>query len=253
MNWKYVNKYFISLQEIWDERNIIKFRSNRILGDVEKEFDLNDFYESTFSLTKQLNEYNDDNEEIIHIRNAINSYIKNHKDKSTLPDLNKLDKRTKKLIYKIREELKEVKKEIDNMGDSGITTKVIENKRIRKKDENNYVSEGEDYNQLKNEVNFLEREYRQPNLSSVNTYKNKRKINELYEGLKLRSILLVFLSLVIIISGTVPIAFTVLCSVVSFETFIRSYQYIKLIMKLHLFTLYRIMKYDLIVCFIIYI
>ncbi|WBY55827.1 fam-b protein [Plasmodium yoelii yoelii] len=195
--------------EIWHERNIIKFRSNRILGDVEKEFDLNDFYESTFSLTKQLNE------------------------QSTLPDLNKLDKRTKKLIYKIREELKEVKKEIDNMGDSGITTKVIENKRIRKKDENNYVSEGEDYNQLKNEVNFLEREYRQPNLSSVNTYKNKRKINELYEGLKLRSILLVFLSLVIIISGTVPIAFTVLCSVVSFETFIRSCQYIKLIMKVY--------------------
>ncbi|CAD2112704.1 Plasmodium exported protein, unknown function [Plasmodium vinckei petteri] len=119
----YINKYFISFQElhfvnersIYLGRDIIKFKNNRILANVDNQFDLNNFYESTFSFANQFNDYNYDEEEITNIRNAIDSHIKEHKENNTLPNLNNVDKKTKKLIYELQKELEYVKKEIDNI------------------------------------------------------------------------------------------------------------------------------------------
>ncbi|VTZ76143.1 fam-b protein [Plasmodium yoelii] len=167
--------------ELCLERDVINFRNNRILADADNRFDLNSFYQSTLSLANQLNDYNDDDEEIIYIRNAINSQIKKHKESNTLPDLNNVDKKTKKLIGELRKELEEVKKELDNKRNSEIAIQPIQDKRITKKDENISVSEYEDFNKLENEENFLESEddnfedeYNK--IKSSNNYK-KFKIN----------------------------------------------------------------------------
>ncbi|CDU17377.1 fam-b protein [Plasmodium yoelii] len=79
--------YFVNERSICLERNITKFRNNRILADVDNQFDLNDFYQSTLSLVDQFNDCNDD-EEITNLRNIIDSQIKKHKESNTLPDLN---------------------------------------------------------------------------------------------------------------------------------------------------------------------
>ncbi|VEV54907.1 Plasmodium exported protein, unknown function, partial [Plasmodium vinckei vinckei] len=56
--------YFINERKIYLERNIINFKNNRILADAYKQFDLNNFYESTLNLANQFNDYNDDDEDI---------------------------------------------------------------------------------------------------------------------------------------------------------------------------------------------
>ncbi|ETB56406.1 hypothetical protein YYC_05834 [Plasmodium yoelii 17X] len=195
--------------ELYLERNITNFRNNRILADVDNRFDLNDFYQSTLSLENQLNDYNDDNEEIIYIRSAIDSHIKKHNESNTLPDLNNVDKKTKKLVNELRTELEEVKKELDNIGDSEITIKHIRDKRITKTYENNSVSEGEYYNQLKNEVNSLETEYKQFDFSN-NHFENKQKLNKMLKGLIMRGLLMMFLSLAILLSGWIQIPFVII-------------------------------------------
>ncbi|VEV55374.1 Plasmodium exported protein, unknown function [Plasmodium vinckei vinckei] len=81
----------------------------KILSDADNQFDLNNFYQSTVSLANQFNAYNDD-EEIINLRNIINSHVKNYKESNTTPNLNNLDGKTKKLIHKIQKELNEAKK-----------------------------------------------------------------------------------------------------------------------------------------------
>lgn len=191
--------------------NVINFRNNRILVYADNEIDLNEFYQSTLSLASQLGDCVEGNKEISHLRNIIDSHIKKHKENATLPNLNNLDKRTKKIIYKLQKELEEVKKELDNKSNSEITTKLIQDKIITKTGENNSVSEYEDFKQLE----------------------NIRKMDKLYKGLKLRAMLVVFLSLVIILSGSINIAFFIMSLLLSVETFIRSYQYIKLLFKLY--------------------
>ncbi|EUD74082.1 hypothetical protein YYG_00029 [Plasmodium vinckei petteri] len=107
--------HFVNERSIYLGRDIIKFKNNRILANVDNQFDLNNFYESTFSFANQFNDYNYDEEEITNIRNAIDSHIKEHKENNTLPNLNNVDKKTKKLIYELQKELEYVKKEIDNI------------------------------------------------------------------------------------------------------------------------------------------
>ncbi|VTZ79814.1 fam-b protein [Plasmodium yoelii] len=152
--------YFINKRNVYHERNITNFRNNRILADADNQFDLNDFYQSTLSLANQFNEYDDyvDDEEMSFIRNAIDSHIKKHIKSNTLPDLNNVDKKTKKLINELRTELKELKKDLDNKTNSEMGIQPIQDKRITKKYGNISVSEHEDFKQLENEGNFLESE-----------------------------------------------------------------------------------------------
>ncbi|ETB63240.1 hypothetical protein YYC_00079 [Plasmodium yoelii 17X] len=133
--------YLVNERSVYLERNVINFRNNRILANAENQFNLNDFYQSTLSLVNQFN----DNDELRYIRNTINSQIRKHKKKNTLPNLNNVDKKTKKLIDEIQKEL-EVKKEFGNKKDYKLIIQPIHDKRIIKKDENNSVSEHENYN-----------------------------------------------------------------------------------------------------------
>ncbi|KEG01645.1 fam-b protein [Plasmodium vinckei vinckei] len=174
--------YFINKRNIYLERNIINFKNNRILSDAEKQFDLNNFCESTLSLVNQFNDCNDDDKNIINIRNLINSHINKCKESNILLDLNSVDEKTKKLIHKLRNELEKVKQEIDNIRNSELETQPIQNKRITIKYENNSVSEHEDFNELENcetiledECDNFEDEYNE--ITSSNTYK-EIKINE---------------------------------------------------------------------------
>ncbi|CDU19653.1 hypothetical protein YYC_05808 [Plasmodium yoelii 17X] len=147
--------YFVNERDIYLERNINNFRNNRILADVDNQFNINDFYQSTLSLANQFNDYNDgdDDEEMIFLRNIIDSQIKKHKENNTLPDLNNVDKKTKKLINGLRTELEEIKKEFDNKRNDELAIQPIQDKIITKKDENNSVSEHENFRQLENYEN----------------------------------------------------------------------------------------------------
>ncbi|CAD2096378.1 Plasmodium exported protein, unknown function [Plasmodium vinckei brucechwatti] len=147
--------YFINKRSICLERNVTNFRNNRELSDVDNQFDLNDFYQSTFSLVNQLNDCNDDDEEITNLRNAIDSHIKNHKENNTLPNLNNLDGKTKKLIYKIQKELNEAKKELDNIGNDELSIQPIQDKRVIKKNENNFEIDNNKFNNEYNEIKSI--------------------------------------------------------------------------------------------------
>ncbi|CAD2102399.1 fam-b protein [Plasmodium vinckei] len=174
--------YFIYERNICLERNVPNFRNNRILADPDNYFDLNDFYQSTFSLVNQLNDCNDDDEEITNLRNMIDSHIKKDNEGNILLDLNNVDRKAKKLIHKLRNELEKVKKEIDNIRNGELETQPVQNKRITIKNENNSVSEHEDFNELENyetawedEYDDFEDEYNE--ITSSNSYK-EIKINE---------------------------------------------------------------------------
>ncbi|SCL90899.1 Plasmodium exported protein, unknown function [Plasmodium chabaudi chabaudi] len=150
--------YFINERNIYLERNIIYFRNNRILTDADKQFDLYDFYQSTSSLANQFNDYNDDDDKITNLRNIINSHIRKHKENNTLPNLNNVDKKTKKLIYELQKELEETKKELDNIRNDELAIQLIHDKKIIKKYKSISVSKRENLKQLENEGNFLETE-----------------------------------------------------------------------------------------------
>ncbi|CDU19171.1 hypothetical protein YYC_02086 [Plasmodium yoelii 17X] len=205
--------YFVNERDIYLERNITNFRNNRILADVDNRFNLNDFYQSTLNLVDQFNDCNGD-EEITKLRNIIDSQIKKHKESNTLPDLNNVDKKTKKLINELLTELEEVKKEIDNKRNDEMAIQPIQDKRITKKDENISVSEHEGFNQLENEGNFLE--------TANNKFKDeyhKIKGNKQYRTFKINEdikrdevgtfrramMLAVTLFLVVIASGTMQL------------------------------------------------
>ncbi|SCL97200.1 Protein of unknown function (DUF2031), putative, partial [Plasmodium chabaudi adami] len=107
-------------------------------------------------IASQFNDYNDDEKDIIHFRNAIDSHIKKHKENNTLPNLNNVDRKTKKLIYELQKELEETKKEIDNIRNNKLVIQPIQDKRRIKKDENIPVSDHEDFKQLEISENALE-------------------------------------------------------------------------------------------------
>ncbi|CAD2110625.1 fam-b protein [Plasmodium vinckei] len=149
--------YFINETNKYLEKNIINFRNNRVLADADNLFDLNNFYESTFSLANQFSDYIDDDEEITNLRNAIDSHIKNHKENNTLPNLNNVDGKTKKLIYELQKELEKVKKEINNIRNAKLAIQPIQEKGIIEMDENISVSNHEEdiLETNRNEINNI--------------------------------------------------------------------------------------------------
>ncbi|CDU19201.1 hypothetical protein YYC_04143 [Plasmodium yoelii 17X] len=181
--------------ELCLERNIKFFRNNRILADIDNQFDLSDFYQSTLSLVNRFNngnDYNDGNddndysdyeEEIMHLRDTLDSHIKMHKENNTSSDLNNVDNnKAKKLIDELRKELEEAKKELDNRRNGELEIQPLHNKRITKKNENIYVSEHEDFKQLEIYENVLENkntnfEDKYNEITSKENYK-KLKVNQ---------------------------------------------------------------------------
>ncbi|CAD2085930.1 fam-b protein [Plasmodium vinckei lentum] len=150
--------HFVNERSTYLERDIIKLKNNRILADTDNQFDLNNFYGSALSLANQFSDYigDDNDEEMIRLRNIIDSNITKHKESNTLPNLNNVDKKTKKLIYELQKELEEAKKELDNIRNNELAIQPIQDKRIIKKDENIPVSEHESFKQLENSENILE-------------------------------------------------------------------------------------------------
>ncbi|CAD2099558.1 fam-b protein [Plasmodium vinckei lentum] len=181
--------YFINETNKYLEKNIINFRNNRVLAYADNLFDLNNFYESTFNLANQFNDCNDNDEEIINLRNAIDSHIKNHKENNTLPNLNNVDEKTKKKIHKLQKELEEVKKELDNIRNGEIPIQPIQEKGIIKMDDNISVS---DY-----EEDISEKRRKKANITK-NLEKEKMKLFK-------QSLLLVVGALVIVGSGAMKL------------------------------------------------
>ncbi|SCL82206.1 fam-b protein [Plasmodium chabaudi chabaudi] len=134
--------YFMNERNIYLERNIINLINNRILADADNQFDLYDFYESTLSLANQFSDFDHD-EEMIRLRNIIDSHIKKHKENNTLPNLNNADKKTKKLIYELQKELEETKKEIDNIRINELEIQPMQDKRVIKSN-NNFLEADDD-------------------------------------------------------------------------------------------------------------
>ncbi|SCM01100.1 Protein of unknown function (DUF2031), putative [Plasmodium chabaudi adami] len=207
--------YYVNERSIYLERNVINFRSNRILADTDNQFDLNNFYESTLSLANQFSEYIDvDDDEITNLRNDIASRIKNHKENNTLPNLNNLDKKTKKFIHELQKELEETKKELDNIRNSELAIQPTQDKRIIKKDENNFVSEHENFKHLENEGNFLkiedynfEDKYHE--ITSSDIYKEKkiyRKLRKVGKNLFKNMVVFIVGSFMIVSSGSFDVA-----------------------------------------------
>ncbi|EAA15180.1 hypothetical protein [Plasmodium yoelii yoelii] len=194
-----VNKYFISFQElyfvndrgIYLERNVINFRNNRILSDADNHFDLNEFYQSTLNLANQFNEYNDDDKEIVYIRNAINSHIKKCKESNTLLNLKNVDIKAKKIINKFRKELEKLTKELDNKINDELGIQSIHDKIIIKKDENSSVSKHEDFKQFEND------KYNE--ITSSSNYK-KLKTNRNLKKKVIKCILACLASIVIVLA-----------------------------------------------------
>ncbi|VEV54396.1 fam-b protein [Plasmodium vinckei vinckei] len=158
--------YHINETSIYIERNIINFKNNRILGDTDNQFDLNNFYESTLSLANQFNDYNDDDEDIIYLRNIVDSHVKKYKESNTTANLNNLDGKTKKLIHKIQKELNEAKKELDNERNGELSIQPIQDKRVIKKSENIFKIDEDKIND----------KYKKITLS--NCYKKLKKISK---------------------------------------------------------------------------
>ncbi|CAD2099594.1 Plasmodium exported protein, unknown function [Plasmodium vinckei lentum] len=177
---KHEELYFIKERNIYLERNTINFKNNRILADADKQFDLNNFYESTLSLANQFSDYIDDDKKIANLRNIIDSRIKKHKEKNSLPNLNNVDEKTKKLIYELQKELEEVKKELDNIRNDKIPIQPIQTKRIIIKGEKIYVSEHEGTSQLKNGRNLLDKKHNKVGSSSKNKLKKKNNNKDVF-------------------------------------------------------------------------
>ncbi|SCL86093.1 Protein of unknown function (DUF2031), putative [Plasmodium chabaudi adami] len=148
--------YFINERNIYLERNIINFRNNRILADADIQFDLNNFYQSTLSLAYQFNGYKDDDKEITNLRNIIDSHLEKYKENNALPNLNKVDKKTRRLIHELQKNLNEAKKEFDNKRNSELAIQLIHDKKIIKKYKNISVSKHENLKQLETEDDDFE-------------------------------------------------------------------------------------------------
>ncbi|ETB56440.1 hypothetical protein YYC_05585 [Plasmodium yoelii 17X] len=145
--------YSVNDRGIYLERDVINFRNNRILADVDNRFDLNEFYQSTLSLASQLGDCIEGNKEIAHLQNIIDTHIKKNKGSNTSLDLKTVDSKTKKLINELRTELEEVKKRVANKRNDELAIQSIHEKKIEKKDENSSMSEHEDFKQLENNEN----------------------------------------------------------------------------------------------------
>ncbi|SCL83849.1 fam-b protein [Plasmodium chabaudi adami] len=181
---------------VYLERNIINSRNNRILADVDTQFDLNNFYESTLSLVNQFSDYIDDDKEMIRLRNIIDSHMTKHKENNALPNLNNINRGTKKLINKIQKELNETKKELDNKKIGKLSTQPIHDKRIIINN-NNFLEVDDDkflIEYLKNESSDYYSELKEA---------SKYKISKSERNLIIKAMLWTIAFFVIVASGEV--------------------------------------------------
>ncbi|SCL91470.1 Protein of unknown function (DUF2031), putative [Plasmodium chabaudi chabaudi] len=77
-------------------RNVINFRNNRILADVDNQFYLNNFYESNLNLVDACND-----DEIKCIQYVIDKHVKKFKVSSMLFELKGINMGMKFLIHKV--------------------------------------------------------------------------------------------------------------------------------------------------------
>ncbi|SCL89804.1 Protein of unknown function (DUF2031), putative [Plasmodium chabaudi adami] len=185
--------YYVNEKSIYLERNVIHFRNNRALADADNQFDLYDFYQSTLSLANQFSDCDGDDEEITNLRNIIDSHLKKHKENNALPNLNKVDKKTRRLIHELQKELEGVKKELDNIRNDKLEIQPIQDKRIIKRDENMFVSEHENFRKLENEHNWIDS-------SSKNELKNNPEMKKDIKKFFKKALLLSGFFLVLLIS-----------------------------------------------------
>ncbi|KEG02410.1 fam-b protein [Plasmodium vinckei vinckei] len=212
--------YYVNERSIYLERNIIYFRNNRILADPYKKFDFNDFYKSSLGSGYQFDGYNDD-EEITNLRNIIDSHITKHKESNKTPNLNNMDDETKKLIYELRKDIEEIKKEINNKRNGKPEAQSIENKKLAKKCKNNPVSKDANFEELENEQNdeIVSR--------SDNKLETDPETRKSIKKLVKRGLVLAALSLGFIISGGLTIPFIVIVTLLSFDTIKKLLRYTK--------------------------
>ncbi|CAD2084034.1 fam-b protein [Plasmodium vinckei lentum] len=215
--------YFVN-ESIYLERNAINFRNNRMLADVDNQYDLNELYQSTLSLANQFNDWNGDNKEMTNLYNIIDSHIKKHKENNTLPNLNNVDEKKKKIIYEFRKEIEKAQKEFENIRNDELEIQPIQNKRITKKDGNISVLEFKDFKQFEKEGKFLEAkddkfedEYNE--IISRNNYKEYKHNKKFKKMLKkiLRIVGMATTFLAIILTGGLIIPFILLITRDSFD------------------------------------
>ncbi|KEG05093.1 fam-b protein [Plasmodium vinckei vinckei] len=162
--------YNVNERNIYLERNIINFRNNRALADVDYQFDLNDFYESNSGFPNQLNGRNVDDKGNIYLRNIRDSHINNHNESTALPNLNNEYEDANMLLQEMRKELEETRKELDNIRNSKLAIQPIPDKRVIKKNENNSVQEYQGVKQMENYEHILETQDKYNENSSSNNH-----------------------------------------------------------------------------------
>ncbi|CAD2091031.1 fam-b protein [Plasmodium vinckei lentum] len=170
---------FMNKRTKYIERNIINFRNNRILADIDIKFDLNHIHELTLSVVNQLIEHNCNDGDIVVLPFIINIFVKNQGESDTLPDLNSFDIITKMLIHAHQKELEKLKKELDNLWDCELEIQLIHDKKMLKKDKNISVSKPEHFKQLKNKGISSKEEDNKIDPSSNTELDDKAKLKKL--------------------------------------------------------------------------
>ncbi|SCL85520.1 fam-b protein [Plasmodium chabaudi chabaudi] len=230
--------HFINESSICLERDIINLENNRILAGADNQFDLNNFYGSTLTLADQLNDYKDDYEDdddevIKKIQNIIDSHREKDKRSNTLPNLNNVDKKTKKLIHELRTELDEVKKELDNIKNNKLAIQPIQDKRIVNRREVASVSNYEGLNGSEYLRVITANEQNAVNTTADDKLKNIRELNRKRKGLYVRAGILIIMGGVILIPGVNIWAFLPIIVGATAETLFRCYQFYKLGSKIY--------------------
>ncbi|CAD2083906.1 fam-b protein [Plasmodium vinckei brucechwatti] len=225
-------------ESIYLERNAINFRNTRMLADVDNQFDLNELYQSTLSLTNEFNDWNDYNKEMTNLYNIIDLHVKKHKENNTLLNLNNVDEKKKKLFYELRKEIEKAQKEFENIRSGELAILPIQNKRITKKDENISVLECKDFKQFENEGKLLEAnndkfegEYNE--IISKNNYKEYKHNKKFKKMLKkiFRILRMATIFLAIILSGGLIIPFILLITRGSFDESMKRWEFYELYTK----------------------
>ncbi|SCL92937.1 fam-b protein [Plasmodium chabaudi chabaudi] len=232
--------HFINESNVYLERNIINLENNRILANADNQFDLNNFYESTLTLADQFNDYkdnyeddDDDDEVIKKIQNIIDSHREKDKRNNTLPNLNNVDKKTKKLIHELRTELDGVKKELDNIKNNKLAIQPIQDKRIVNRREVTSVSNHEGHNGSEYLRVITANEQNAVNTTAYDKLINIRKLNKKRKGLYVRAGILIALSILVHVPGINLWVMGTLIVGLSAETLFRCYQFRKLGLKIY--------------------
>ncbi|VEV58081.1 fam-b protein [Plasmodium vinckei vinckei] len=224
--------YYVNETSIYLERNLIYFGNNRILTDADNQLDLNYFYESIVSLADQHNNINVDNKDITNIQNLINSHINKCKESNTLPNLNNVDEKTKKEIRKLQKELKKVRKEVDNIRNDKLAIQPIQDKRIIIKCENVSIPNYEGLNGLEYLRSITSNEPNEDNTTVDDILESKREQERRLIGLIIRGGVSILLAFMLLAPVSLQIAAAIISALLTAETFVRCYQYVKLSFKI---------------------